>query len=109
MTIPTINVLAILPQTIVIATALLVLIVDAASRNERFDRQVLPWLSLLGIALAGAAAVWLIVQGEPQQFQNMAVADGYSLAFMLVILVAAALAVLLAQSTVPHFSPQAGA
>jgi NADH-quinone oxidoreductase subunit N len=109
MTIPSINVLAILPQTIVIATALLVLIVDAASRNERFDRQVLPWLSLLGIALAGAAAVWLIVQGEPQQFQDMAVADGYSLAFMLVILAAAALGVLLAQATIPHISPQAGA
>ncbi len=109
MTIPTVNMLAILPQTIIIATALLVLIVDAASRNERFDRQVLPWLSLLGIALAGAAAVWLIVQGEPQQFQDMAVADGYSLAFMLVILAASALGVLLAQSTVPHISPQAGA
>jgi NADH-quinone oxidoreductase subunit N len=100
--------LAILPQTIVIATALLVLIVDAASRNERFDRQVLPWLSLLGLVLAGAAAVWLSL-GETQQFQEMAVADGYSLAFMLVILAAAALAVLLAQSTIPHFSPQAGA
>jgi NADH-quinone oxidoreductase subunit N len=108
MTIPTINMLAVLPQTIVIATALLVLIVDAASRNERFDRQVLPWLSLLGIVLAGAAAVWLSL-GEAQQFQNMAVADGYSLAFMLVILAAAALAVLLAQATVPHISPQAGA
>ena len=108
MIIPTINMLAVLPQTIVIATALLVLIVDAASRNERFDRQVLPWLSLLGIVLAGAAAVWLSL-GEAQQFQNMAVADGYSLAFMLVILAAAALAVLLAQATVPHISPQAGA
>lgn len=109
MTIPSINMLAILPQTIVIATALLVLVVDAISRNERFDRQVLPWLSLLGVGLAGAAAVWLIVQGEPQQFQEMAVADGYSLAFMLVILAAAALGVLLAQATVPHISPQAGA
>ncbi|HSN75094.1 MAG TPA: NADH-quinone oxidoreductase subunit N [Anaerolineae bacterium] len=108
MTIPSINMLAILPQTIVIATALLVLIVDAAAGKERFDRQVLPWLSLLGLVLAGAAAFWLSL-GEAQQFQNMAVADGYSLAFMLVILAAAALAVLLAQATVPHFSPQAGA
>jgi len=108
MTIPTINMLAILPQTIVIATALLVLIVDAAAGKERIDRQVLPWLSLLGLVLAGAAAVWLSL-GEAQQFQNMAVADGYSLAFMLVILAAAALAVLLAQATVPHISPQAGA
>ena len=109
MTIPTVNMLAILPQTIVIATALLVLLVDAASRGERIDRQVLPWLSLLGIVLAGAAAVWMISLGEPQQFQDMAVADGYSLAFMLVILAAAALGVLLAQSTIPHVSPQAGA
>jgi NADH-quinone oxidoreductase subunit N len=109
MTIPTINMLAILPQTIVIATALLVLVVDAASRGQRLDRQVLPWLSLLGIVLAGAAAVWLISLGQPQQFQEMAIADGYSLAFMLVILAAAALGVLLAQSTVPQFSPQAGA
>lgn len=101
--------LAILPQTIVIATALLVLIVDAASRNDRFGRQVLPWLSLLGLILAGAAAIWLILSGEPQQFQDMAVADGYALAFMLVILAAAALAVLLAQATIPHISPQAGA
>lgn len=108
MTIPTINMLAILPQTIVIATALLVLIVDAVARNERFGRQVLPWLSLLGLALAGAAAFWLSL-GEPQQFQEMAVADGYSLAFMLVILAAAGLGVLLAQATVPHFSQQAGA
>ncbi len=69
---------------------------------------MLPWLSLLGLVLAGAAAVWLSL-GEAQQFQNMAVADGYSLAFMLVILAAAALAVLLAQATVPHISPQAGA
>lgn len=109
MTIPTINMLAILPQTIVIATALLVLIVDAAASGERIDRQALPWLSLLGIVLAGAAAVWLIVQGQPQQFQDMAVADGYALAFMLVILAATALGVLLAQATIPHISPQAGA
>jgi NADH-quinone oxidoreductase subunit N len=109
MTIPTINMLAILPQTIVIATALLVLIVDAVARSDRFDRQVLPWLSLLGLLLAGAAAVWLSLLGEPQYFQDMAVADGYSLAFMLLILLAAGLGVLLAQSTVPHFSQQAGA
>ncbi len=110
MTIPVINMLAILPQTIVVATALLVLIVDAAGRNRSamLGRQVLPWISLLGLALAGAAAVWLSL-GEPQQFQEMAVADGYSLAFMLVILAAAALGVLLAQSTVPNVSPQAGA
>jgi NADH-quinone oxidoreductase subunit N len=108
MTIPTINMLAVLPQTIVIATALLVLVVDAAAGKAKIDRQVLPWLSLLGLVLAGVAAAWLSL-GEAQQFQEMAIADGYSLAFMLVILAAAALGVLLAQSTVPHISPHAGA
>jgi NADH-quinone oxidoreductase subunit N len=109
MTIPTINMLAILPQTIVIATALLVLLVDAVTRGERIDRQVLPWLSLLGLVLAGAAAVWLSLADEPHTFQNMAVADGYALAFMLVILLTAGLGVLLAQATVSHISQQAGA
>jgi NADH-quinone oxidoreductase subunit N len=109
MTIPTIDMLAILPQTIVIATALLVLLVDAVTRGERVGRQVLPWLSLLGLVLAGAAAVWLSLAGEPHTFQNMAVADGYALAFMLVILLTAGLGVLLAQATIPHVSQQAGA
>jgi NADH-quinone oxidoreductase subunit N len=109
MTIPSINMLAILPQTIVIATALLVLLVDAVTRGERVGRQVLPWLSLLGIVLAGAAAVWLSQAGEAPTFQDMAVADGYALAFMLVILLTAGLGVLLAQATIPHISQQAGA
>ncbi|MBE2234918.1 MAG: NADH-quinone oxidoreductase subunit N [Anaerolinea sp.] len=109
MTIPAINLLAILPQTIVIATALLVLIVDAIARGPRVGRQVLPWLSLLGLAAAAAAAIWLSLSGQPHYFQEMAVADGYSLAVMLVILLTAGLGVLLAQATVPQISQQAGA
>ncbi|HNS02089.1 MAG TPA: NADH-quinone oxidoreductase subunit N [Anaerolineae bacterium] len=109
MTIPAIDMLAILPQTIVIVTALLVLLVDAAAGQARIDRQVLPWLSLLGLAAAAAAAVWLSLSGQPHYFQEMAVADGYSLTVMLVILLTAGLGVLLAQATVPHISHQAGA
>ena len=39
----------------------------------------------------------------------MAVADGYALIFMVVILIAGALGVLLAQHTIPQISDQVGA
>ncbi|MER2600080.1 MAG: NADH-quinone oxidoreductase subunit N [Caldilineales bacterium] len=109
MTLPSINFLAVLPQTIVIATALLVLLVDAVTRSAQRDHQILPWISLLGLVAAAAAAIWLLRLGQPQLFQQMAVADGYSLAFMLLILAAGLLGVLLAQSVIPAISPQAGA
>lgn len=109
MTLPSINWLAILPQTIVLVTALLVLLVDAVLRNEQFERQWLPWLSIAGLGAAGAAAIWLGTLGEPQYFQEMAVADGYSLSFMLVIITAAILGILLALATIPQISPQIGA
>lgn len=109
MTLPSINWLAILPQTIILVTALLVLLVDAVLRNEQFERQWLPWLSIAGLGAAGAAAIWLGTLGEPQYFQEMAVADGYSLSFMLVIITAAILGILLALATIPQISPQVGA
>ena len=109
MIIPSVNFLAILPQTIVLATALLVLLVDAFTRDNRVDHRVLPWVSLAGLLAAAVAAVWLFSGGHPQPFQLMAVADGYSLALMLVILLAAAFGVLLAQATIPSISSQAGA
>lgn len=109
MTLPQVNFLAILPQMVVTATALLVLIVDAIDRRGAFSRRVLSWLSLIGLLAAGAAVAWLAVQGERQSFQEMAVADGYSLAFSAIILLAAVLGVLLAKDTVGQFSRTPGA
>ena len=108
MTLPTINLLAILPQIIVIAAALLVLLLDALIRDPKTAGRVLPWVTLLALLLAGVAAVWLSLQPEPQAFQEMAVADGYALIFMVVIVIAGALGVLLAQHTIPQISDQVG-
>lgn len=99
MTLPQINFLALLPQIIVLATALLVLVVDAIDRRGAFSRRALSWLALIGLLAAGAAVVWLAMQGGQQSFQDMAVADGYSLTFSAVILLAAVLGVLLAKDT----------
>lgn len=109
MTLPQVNFLAILPQIIVTTTALLILIVDAVDRRGAFSRRVLSWLALVGLLAAGAAVVWLAMQGGRQNFQDMAVADGYSLAFSAVILIAAILGVLLAKDTVDQFTKMPGA
>ena len=91
MTLPTINLLAILPQIIVVVAALLVLLLDGLIRDPKTAGRVLPWVALLALLLAGAAAVWLSFQPGTQVFQEMAVADGYALIFMVVILIAGAL------------------
>ena len=109
MTLPQINFLAILPQIIVTATALLVLIVDAIDRRGAFSKRALSWLSLIGLLAAGASVAWLAMQGGRQSFQDMAVADGYSLAFSAIILLAAGLGVLLAKDTVDQFTKMPGA
>ncbi|MEZ4771283.1 MAG: NADH-quinone oxidoreductase subunit N [Caldilineales bacterium] len=109
MTLPQLNFLALLPQIIVTAAALLVLVVDAVDRRGAFSRRVLSWLALIGLFAAGVAVVWLAVQGDRQSFQDMSVADGYSLAFSGVILLAAVLGVLLAKDTVNQFTRMPGA
>ncbi len=108
MTLPTTNLLAILPQIIVVVAALLVLLLDALIRDPKTAGRVLPWVALLALLLAGVAAVWLSFQPGTQVFQEMAVADGYALIFMVVILIAGALGVLLAQHTIPQISDQVG-
>ena len=60
MTLPTINLLAILPQLIiVVVAALLVLLLDALIRDPKTAGRLLPWVTLLALLLAGVAAVWL--------------------------------------------------
>ena len=109
MTLPTLNLPAILPQIIVVAAALLVLLFDGLVRRHEISGKLLPWLTLIALLAAGAAAVWLGLQPQPQAFQEMAVADGYSLAFTVVILIAAGLGVLLARDTIGQISEQVGA
>jgi NADH-quinone oxidoreductase subunit N len=97
--IPTLNVLIIAPEVVVLATALLVMIVDLFLPREQKSR--LAWPSLVGVLLAAVLsyAIWdgpagLTVEGGDPILQNMVAADGYALFLNLVILAAAALAIL---------------
>ncbi|HIC87897.1 MAG TPA: NADH-quinone oxidoreductase subunit N [Anaerolineae bacterium] len=103
MTIPSLNFTAILPEIIVVVTALLVLLGDLLVHNKR----LLAWLSLIGIVAAGVASV-LIWQGPAIAFQSMAVADGYAMLVDVIVLAAAALGVLLSLNYLGQFSKQQG-
>lgn len=109
MTLPNVDLLAILPQIIIVAGALLVLMADALLAGGQARRHVLPSLTLLTLLVSAAAALWLgLGSGAAHAFQNMAVADGYATAFALVILAAAVLGVLLAWEVLPQVSQQLG-
>jgi NADH-quinone oxidoreductase subunit N len=89
--IPTLNLIALAPSLIVIATALLVLLLDLAVS----DKRVLGYLGLLGVV--AAASVSIVMGGHPPAaFQEMAISDGYALFFNLVFLVTAGLSLLIA-------------
>ena len=89
--IPTLNFIALVPSLIVMATALIVLLLDLVVADKRF----LGYLGLLGI-VAAAVASMVLAGYAPLAFQDMAVSDGYALFFNLVFLVTAGLATLIA-------------
>ena len=115
-TIPTLNLAAILPQIILVAAALLLLMVDLVLKNKRS----LGWLSLLAILAALAATVYqwlrtqtsaLNVQTSAFNFQSSAAdasgagADALGIIAAGLILIAAALAVLLALESTAEAGP----
>jgi NADH-quinone oxidoreductase subunit N len=78
---PALNFTALIPEIIVLLTALLVLLLDLVVD----DKPALGWFSLVGVGLAG---VWnYLLRGMP---------DGYSSFFNLIFLVAAGLSILMA-------------
>jgi len=87
---PTLNVMALAPELVVIITAVVVMLFDMFVA----DKRVMGYVSLLG--LAGAALVSLFLFGDAPAIQNMAVSDGYSLVLNLVFIVTAALSILVA-------------
>ena len=90
--IPTLDLLVIAPEIVVLVTALLVMVADLVLGKEHKGR--LAWLSLVGV-VAAAGVSYAIWDGSGTQLQEMLVADGYALFLNLVILFAAALAILL--------------
>jgi len=93
----------ILPEIILLVTAMVVLMVDTFVGDKRW----LTWVGLLGVALAGGATYWL-TQFPPQSFQGMAVSDTYTAFFRLVILTATALGLLVAMNWLDAHGEQQG-
>jgi NADH-quinone oxidoreductase subunit N len=103
MTFPTLNLTVLSPLIVLIATALLILVLDMLIANKR----VLGWLSLVGMLGALAAAIWCPT--TTPNFQQMAVADGLARFASIAILIGGSLAILLALDRVGDFTRRAGA
>ena len=88
---PSLNLLVIAPEIVVLVTALLVMLADLALPRDQKAR--LAWPSLVGV-LAAAGLSYYLWDGGDAALQDMLVADGYALFLNLVILAAAALAIL---------------
>ncbi|MEM7346544.1 MAG: NADH-quinone oxidoreductase subunit N [Chloroflexota bacterium] len=90
--IPTLNFTALIPELIVITTALLVMMFDLFM----VDKRGLGYLSLIGLVGAGIASFMMLGTNSAPAFQTMMVSDGYSLFLNLIFIVTAALSVLIA-------------
>jgi len=84
---------SILPETLVVATALVVLFLDLALPEE--NKRVLCWVSLAGIVLS-LFAVFAMGPGKISGFSGAVVHDGLGAFFEIVILSACALTLLMA-------------
>lgn len=92
---PTLNPAALSPELAVLGTAAVVMICDLFIKDKRF----LGYLSLLGLAIAVAPCLLMLMAAPPSlAFQDMAISDGYSLVLNLIFIITAFLSVLIALS-----------
>jgi len=103
MTLPTVNLIVILPELILVAAALLVLVLDLLGVNER----ALGWFSLAAVLTALAAGLAL-TPADPA-LQTMALADGLGRILGAAVLIAAGLACLISIERVGDFTGRGGA
>ncbi len=90
---------ALLPETILCAWGLLVLLRGVRESASEADAPALAWLSLLGLALAGAANGWLYGLSEADA-TSMVALDGFRLFSNWIFLASAALAILVSMAYV---------
>jgi len=102
-TIPVVNFTPILPEIVLVGTALLVLLVAAYTERRRW----LAAVSIVGLLVA-ALLSFLIPVNPPQTFQGMLVVDHYALYVNLVVLLASFLALLLSYYYTPKFTGAQG-
>lgn len=103
MTLPTVNLIVILPELILVAAALLVLVLDLLGVNER----ALGWFSLAAVLTALADGLAL-TPADPA-LQTMALADGLGRILGAAVLIAAGLACLISIERVGDFTGRGGA
>ena len=102
------NLMVVLPELVLVGFALLVMLADMFSRDDRpAIRSALPWLALVGVVTAGVATAQLWSQ-PAASFQGAATSDHFALALNIIILVATALGILLSVDTIPHINKQVG-
>jgi NADH-quinone oxidoreductase subunit N len=102
MNLPSLNLVAILPQILLVVAGMLVLLADLVVKNKR----ILAWLSL--VAVLATLAVTLFVRPASPDFQGMSLADGLGLFAAAAVLMAAGLAILLALDRTQDFTRQPG-
>jgi NADH-quinone oxidoreductase subunit N len=88
--------IALLPEIVLSAWAMLVLMLDVFRKGSRSmpSSPAIPWLTLVGLALAGVANGWLLRVGEIAPTGVVAV-DGFRVFVNFVLLIGAALFVLI--------------
>ncbi len=90
--IPSLNLVALAPQFVIIVAALVVLLADLFKSEEQ--KNLPAWLSLAGV-IVSAVVLFATWGNEASSFQNMAAADGYSQFLNLVFLATAGLSILI--------------
>ena len=107
MTLPHLNLLPLLPEIIIVGVALLLLVIDMATRfsDARVEGSLMAGVALAGM-LAAAGATVAGVGGGDAPVAGVVLVDDLSRYLNLVVLLAAGLSVLLAWAYVPQFSKE---
>ena len=90
--IPSLNLIVLAPQFVIIVAALVVLLADLFRGQEQ--KNLPAWLSLAGVIFS-AVVLFATWGGEASSFQKMAAADGYSQFLNLIFLTTAGLSILI--------------
>ena len=90
--IPSLNLIALAPQFVIIVAALVVLLADLFRSEEQ--KNLPAWLSLAGVIIS-AVVLFATWGNEASSFQNMVAADGYSKFLNLIFLTTAGLSILI--------------
>ncbi len=93
----------ILPELVLLLTAILILVVDTFLGDKRW----LTWVGLVGVLVAGGVS-YRLAQMPAQEFQGMVISDGYTTFFRLIILTVTALGLLVAMNWLDAHGTQQG-